>query len=176
MPASREFRCMNRRVVGFRAAVGEERFLQLSGRDLMKLLSQVRLRLVAVERRSVGNRLDLVDDGFGYARIRVAHAHGQHAAETVEIFVALVVPNMRSFAAHQSQGLLVISGDRREEKLFVFANGFGRCGLCFSSAHFRSFALGIPRSLQIFSTSKSLISLCLGMADLLFCAGLCHQE
>lgn len=35
---------------------------------------------------------------------------------------------------------------------------------------------GMPRSLQIFFAKKSLISLCLGIADLLFKAGLCHHE
>src|SRR5437762_11778986 len=84
----------------------------------MKLLGQVGLRLVAVKRRSMGNRLDLIDDCFSYARVRMAHAHRQHAAKTIEIFVTLVIPDMRSFAAHQSQWLLVISGDcgRSEER------------------------------------------------------------
>lgn len=35
---------------------------------------------------------------------------------------------------------------------------------------------GIPRSLQIFRTNRSLISLCLGTALRLFSSGWCHQE
>ena len=34
----------------------------------------------------------------------------------------------------------------------------------------------IPKSLHIFFTSMSLISLCRGTADRLFCRGLCHHE
>jgi hypothetical protein len=35
---------------------------------------------------------------------------------------------------------------------------------------------GIPRSLQIFFARISLISECLGIADLLLSSGLCHHE
>lgn len=34
---------------------------------------------------------------------------------------------------------------------------------------------GTPRSLQIFFARMSLTSECLGIAERLFCAGLCHQ-
>ena len=71
------------------------------------------------------DRFDLIDDRFVNCWVRVADAHRQHAAEAVEILVALIVPNVTAFAAHQSQRLLVVSGDCREKKLFMFADGFG---------------------------------------------------
>src|SRR5207302_3893610 len=98
------------------------------------------------------------------------------AAEAVEILIALIIPDMRTLAFYQGQRLLVISSDGGEEKLFMFANGFGRCGFRFNATHFRSFGLRMPRSLQIFSIRTSLISLCLGMEDRLFNVGLCHHE
>jgi hypothetical protein len=50
MPAGSEFRSVDRRVVGFSAAVRKERFFQMARCDLIELLGQVRLRLVGVER------------------------------------------------------------------------------------------------------------------------------
>src|SRR5258707_15717278 len=97
----------------------------------MKLLREIRLRLVTVERRRVRDRFDLIDDRLVDLRVGVADADRQHAAETIEVLVPLIVPNVKAFAAHQSQRLLVVSGDRREEKLLVFADGVGLCGLWF---------------------------------------------
>jgi hypothetical protein len=56
---------------------------------------------------------------------------------------------------------------RRQQSRFRFVLEF------FSSSYF---ALGTPRSLQIFLASSSGISLCRGTADRLFCSGLCHHE
>ena len=71
------------------------------------------------------DRINLVDDGFVNFRVRMTHAHGQHAAETIEVLVALLIPNVRAFAFHQRQRLLVISCDGGKKKLFMFANRFG---------------------------------------------------
>src|ERR1044071_3385923 len=68
---------VNRRIVRLCAAAGEERFLQSSGRDLCELFGQIALRLVGVERRSVGQRLDLLDNRRVDFRIRVPDAVGQ---------------------------------------------------------------------------------------------------
>src|SRR5436309_10130448 len=150
MTAGRQLCRVHGSIICFRAAVREERFLQTARRDLRELLSQIRLRFIAVESRSVRNRTNLIDDRFIHARVSMTYANRKHAAEAIEILIALIIPDVKSFALHQRQRLLVVSGDRREKKFFVFADGFGRCGLWFSSTHSRSFMAEIPRSLQIF--------------------------
>ena len=66
----------------------------------------------------------------------MTNADSQHAAETVEILVAFIIPDVCAFAFHQRQRLLVISRDCREKKLFVFADGFGLVGgFRFGCAH-----------------------------------------
>src|ERR1041384_4890557 len=125
MTAGRELRRVHRGVVGFGAAVSEERFLELAGSYLRELFSQIGLRLVGVKRRSVADRTYLVDDCFVYFWIRMADADGQHAAKGVEILLAFIVPNVKALAFHQSERLLVIGCDRGKKKLFMFANGFG---------------------------------------------------
>src|SRR5947209_1636085 len=119
------------RVVGLRAAVGEEGFFQLTRRDLIKLLGEVGLRLVGVERRGVLERLDLLDDRLGDFRVVVADAHGEHAAEAVEVLVALIVPDVLALAADERERLLVVHGDRGEKKFLVLLDGLGvsRIGL-----------------------------------------------
>ena len=44
------------------------------------------------------DRIDLINNGFIDARIRVTNAHRQHTAETVEILVAFIIPDMKTFA------------------------------------------------------------------------------
>src|SRR5207245_7869333 len=61
-------------VVSLCAAVSEKRFLQTTGSNLRELLSEIGLRLVAVERRGMRDRLDLIDDGFINSRIGMSHA------------------------------------------------------------------------------------------------------
>ena len=112
-------------VVCFCARVSEERFLQFARRNLRELLSQIRLRLVAVERRRVTDAVNLVDDRFVDRWVRVTDADRQHAAKRVEILVAFVVPDVKTFAFHQSERLLVVSRDGGKKKLFMFANSFG---------------------------------------------------
>jgi hypothetical protein len=111
-------------VVGLRAATGEEGFLQTTGRDLMEFFGEVGLRLVGVERRSVLQRLDLLDDSRVDLRVGVADAHREHAAEAVQITFARIVPHVHAFAAHERERLLIISSDGGEEKLFMLADGF----------------------------------------------------
>ena len=82
------------------------------------------------------DRINLINDRFVNRRVRVTDADGQHAAETVEILVTFIIPDMRAFAFNQRQRLLVISRDCGEEKLFVFANGCGLIGgFRFGCAH-----------------------------------------
>jgi hypothetical protein len=65
------------------------------------------------------NLLDLINDGFGDVRVNVADAGGQDAAKTIEILVALLVPDVHARAAFERERLLVIHSDGRVKKLFV---------------------------------------------------------
>ena len=67
-------------------------------------------------------RLHLIDDCFTDLRVSVSDADRKHAAKTVEILVALIVPNVKAFAADERERFFVISGNSRKEKLFVLAN------------------------------------------------------
>src|SRR2546426_1688072 len=125
MTAGRQLRRVDGGIISFRAAVCEERFFQTARRNLRELLSQIRLRLIAVESRSVRNRTNLIDDRFIHARVSMTDANRKHAAETVEILVALIIPDVKAFALHQRQRLLVISGDCGKKKFSMFADGFG---------------------------------------------------
>src|ERR1700722_11769174 len=92
-------RRLNRRLIGFSAAVREEGFLQRAGRDLGQLFGERHHRLVG---KAGGYVLQAVDLSFGARddpRITVAHADGYDAAKEVEILLALDVPNMLHEAA-----------------------------------------------------------------------------
>jgi hypothetical protein len=139
------------RVVGLRAAVGEEGFFETAGRDLVELLGEVGLRLVGVERGGVLDGAHLLDDGLGHLRVCVADADGEDAAEAVEVAVALVVPDVLPLAADERERLLVVHRDGGEEKLFVLLDdlgagrlGLGRVQLRFGGAHV-SFSRGVER-------------------------------
>src|SRR5262245_11489135 len=93
-------RSMHGGVVSFGAAVCEKRLLKIARRDLIELLCQIRLRLVSEERRGVLNRSNLIDDGFANFGIVVTHAHGQYAAETIQVLIVLIVPDMEAFSTH----------------------------------------------------------------------------
>src|SRR6266567_2183281 len=108
MTAGREFCRMHRRVIGFSTTVGKERLLQTAGRNLGKLLRQIGLRFVAVKRGSMRNRFDLIDDRFVDLWIRMPDADCQNAAETIEILVALVIPDVKAFAFYEGERFLVI--------------------------------------------------------------------
>src|SRR5438270_8923137 len=98
---SRQLRRMHGGVVSFCAAVCEERFLQAARCNLRELLSQIRLRLIAVESRSVRNRINLIDDCFVHTPVSMTDANREHAAEAIEILVAPIIPDVESFTLHQ---------------------------------------------------------------------------
>src|SRR5262249_3795356 len=135
MTTGRQLRRIDCSVVGLGAAVGEERFLQTARRNLRQLLGQIRLGLVGVKRRGMRDRIDLFGDRFVYARVRVAYADGQHAAEAIQVLVAFIVPDVKALAFDQRQRFLVVIRDGGEEKFLVFADGLRRNGGGFGCAH-----------------------------------------
>src|SRR5205823_2599716 len=92
-------------VVGFGPTVGKERFFQTAGCDLMKFLCQIRLRLISIKSGRVLQGLDLINDCFGDPWVSVAHTYGEHAAETVEVLITLIVPNVKTLAARKRDWL-----------------------------------------------------------------------
>ena len=75
------------------------------------------------------NRFDLIDDRFVDLWIRMPDADCQNAAKTIQILVALVIPDVKAFAFYQGERFLVIGRDCRKKKLFVLANCFGLISL-----------------------------------------------
>src|SRR5258705_4064653 len=101
----------------------------------MKFLCQIRLRLISIKGGRMLQGLDLINDCFGNAWVCMAHTNGKHAAKTIEILVALIVPNVKTLAARKCERFLVISGNGREEKFLLFADGFGLGGFWFDCIH-----------------------------------------
>src|SRR6266498_47170 len=100
-------------------------------------------------------RLDLIDDRFVDLRICMTDADGEHTAKTVEILVVLVIPNMKAFAAHECERLLVVGSDGREQKFFMFANGFGHSGSLFGCIHCLSSPSDYPFNLLMIDFARS---------------------
>src|SRR5688572_20716380 len=96
-------------IISFGSAVREKRFLQIARCDLCELLCKFALRPVCIQRGRVRDRVYLVDPRLVHTRFSMPDTHGQHASETIEVLVALVVPNILAFATYQSERLLIIS-------------------------------------------------------------------
>ncbi len=112
-------------LVGLRAAVREERLFQVARRYRRQLFRQVGLRLIRVQRGRVGQRLDLLDDGFRHLRIGMPDGDGQDPAERVEIAVARIVPDVRALAPREGDRFLVVHRDGGEEVFLVLADDVG---------------------------------------------------
>ena len=69
------------------------------------------------------------------ARIRVPDADGKNSAETIEIFAALIVPNVFALASDERKRLLVISCHGRKKKFLVLLNCTLQRRLCFWLGH-----------------------------------------
>src|SRR6185503_2729924 len=77
-------------LIGFRAAVGKERFRQLAARrDRRDLLGERRLRLVRKQGRDMLKRIELLVNLGVDGLIAVSDADGDDAAEEIEVLVAI---------------------------------------------------------------------------------------
>jgi len=65
----------------------------------------------------------------------MADADRQDAAEAIKIFVALIVPDIFALTLNKRNRLLVIGGNRRKKKFFMFPNRLGNCGFLFCLIH-----------------------------------------
>jgi hypothetical protein len=114
------------RLVGFGARGGEEALLEGPGSDLGQLLGQSHLGLVDVQGGDVLQRLILVDDRLVHCLVAVAHAHGQDAAEKVEILRALGVGDVHVFATDEREGLLVVGAHAGKQVFLLQALDLSR--------------------------------------------------
>ncbi len=116
-------RRQNRGLVGFRAAIGEERLGELApGRDLSQLLRERRLRLVGEHRRDVLQAIDLRVQLPVHVLIAVADADGDDAAEEIQILIAVGVPDVLILGPRNNERFLVVVEDGRKEVVAVREN------------------------------------------------------
>jgi hypothetical protein len=119
-----DLREQHRGFVGFRAAVGEKRFLQSSGGDLGEFLRQPNLRLVGVKRRHMLQLVGLVVDGLDDFVIAMTDTDRQDTAEEIQELVSFGVVDIVVLGVVHDQRLVVIRGYAREEILFLFVDDF----------------------------------------------------
>ena len=100
VPPARE---LDHRLVRFGAAVAEED--AVGEAQPGQFLGQAHLRLGEVEIRRVPEELRLLEHCIAHLRIRVPYRDGGDAADEVEVPLAVRVPHLRPFAAHQRDGL-----------------------------------------------------------------------
>ena len=132
-------------LVGLGSGVAQEDPLEIAGQDARDRLGEIGQRGIGVQRRGVHQGLRLADDRFGHLGMAVADAHGQHAAEAIEVLPSRVVPHMQAFAAHQRQRLLVVGGDAGEQVTAVLlGRAHGGCRRDLRAA--RPVADGLPQT------------------------------
>ena len=73
------------------------------------------MRLIRIKCRRVLQRLDLIDDRLADLRVSVSDTDREHAAKTVEILIALIIPDVKAFAADERERFLVVGGNSGEE-------------------------------------------------------------
>ena len=81
----------------------------LAGEQLAQRLGQLDQRLCREQRGDVLQRLDLLLDRGDHARLAVAEADGDDAAEEVEVLLAVGIEQPLTLAANERQRLLVVA-------------------------------------------------------------------
>ena len=102
-------RGMDRRFVGFGAAVRKIRLLQTAGRNLRKLLGESDHGLVGKARGDVLQPVNLCLSSRDDARIAMADTDGDDAAKKIQILLSLYIPNVLHRAVIHGQRIGVIS-------------------------------------------------------------------
>ena len=108
------------RLVGLRAAVGEEALLQLSRRDLGHLFGQVHHVGMRVEGGSVLQGADLFANSLRDLRVAVAHTDSEDTAKEVQILLAVHTVQILPLSSFEGQRLFVVSDDTGENVLPLF--------------------------------------------------------
>ncbi len=117
-------RNLNRRLVRFRAAIREIRFLELARGNLRQLFRQRDHRLVRKAGgdvlKPVNLRLRAGDD----PRIAMADADGHDPAEEIEILLAVYIPHVLHERVVHGNGIGVVGGYGRKNEFFLLLIDF----------------------------------------------------
>ena len=111
--------------VGFGPAVGEEAFGEAAaGRERGDLLGERGLRLIGEQGGDVLQGIELlVDLGIDLV-VAVADAHGDDAAEEIQVLIAIGVPDVLVLGAGDYQGLFVEMKNGGEEVFLIRNDDF----------------------------------------------------
>ncbi len=106
--------------VGFRPAVGEERFGELAaGRNGRQLFCERSLRLIGKNGAHVLQAIHLGMHLAIYVVIAVADANGDDAPEEIQILIPVRIPHILIFGVRNHQWFLVVVEDGREKIVAV---------------------------------------------------------
>ena len=103
-------RNLNRRLVRFRAAIREIRFLELAGGNLRQLFGQRDHGLIGKAGRDVLKPVNLLLRAGDDPRIAMADADGHDPAEEIEILLALYIPDVLHERVVHGNGIGVVGG------------------------------------------------------------------
>src|SRR5258705_12766014 len=95
MPSSCSLGSVNGGVVRFCATVCKERLFEVAGSDLVKLLCQIRLRLVGVKSASVRYLLQLINDCLIDPGGGMTYAYCKHTPKAIQAFIVLIIPDVK---------------------------------------------------------------------------------
>src|ERR1035441_4012940 len=109
-------------LVGLGTGGGEERLFEAAGSDLCDLLGKLNHGLVRIERGGVAEFVDLRLLRPGDARVGMADANGDNAAEEVQVAFPFYVPDVLHLAAFKRQRVLEVVGDGRVDKLLLLGD------------------------------------------------------
>src|SRR5471030_157497 len=121
-------RRQNRRFIGLRSAIREERFRQLAARsNLRNLLGQRGLRLIRKYRGYVLQLVHLLVDLGIHLLVTMAHAYRNNAAEEVQILMAVGIPHILILGVRDHHRFLVVMKNRRKQVFLISENDFVFC-------------------------------------------------
>jgi hypothetical protein len=96
--------------VGFRAAARKEAFFEFARSDYREFGSELGLQSCRIERRSMGNLLDLIDDGIDNLLIAMPDACGELSTESIQVFVTILIPDPHPLAVRKGDRLGIVVG------------------------------------------------------------------
>ena len=100
----------DRRVVGTGAGRRKSHMVERPGRQFRQLGRKLGSRCVAHvhEGIGVGQQQRLLRHGFRHFLAAIAHVHAPHAAQPVEVALAVDIGDVRAFALHNEQGAFLL--------------------------------------------------------------------
>src|SRR6185437_8033220 len=113
-------RCEDGRLIGFRAAVGEEALGELAAwGEACDLLSERGLRLIGEQGGDVLQGIELLVKFGVHFVVAVADAHCDDAAEKIEVLVSIGIPDILVFRMRNHERLLIVMKNCGKEELLI---------------------------------------------------------